>query len=116
MSADDIARNIAKIADRLRDQLADGIEDLVEHIGEESQRICPIEEGTLVKSMTTKVDRAALEAGIGYGSGAAAPYAIRQHEDTSLSHDAGRSAKYLEIPLVTIGTREGLDIIARHVK
>ena len=116
MSADDIARNLDRFTDRLRDQLADGLEDLVEHIGEESQRICPIEEGTLVKSMTTKVDRGELKAGIGYGSGAAAPYATRQHEDTSLSHDAGRSAKYLEIPLVAIGSRDGLNIIGRHVK
>ena len=27
------------------------------------------------------------------------PYAVRQHEDLTLRHDAGRKAKYLEDPM-----------------
>lgn len=72
--------------------------DEAELILGEAIRIVPIEEGVLQDSGRTAVS--GLTAAIGFGAGAAAPYAVRQHEDTTLRHDAGRQAKYLEQPLM----------------
>lgn len=116
MSADDIARAIKKAADRIREGLADGLEDLSENILEEAQRIVPIEESTLSKSGMAITDREGLKATISFGSGAAAPYAVIQHEDTSFKHDEGRQSKYLEQPFVKISDDKGLDILADAVK
>ena len=44
------------------------------------------------------------------------PYAIRQHEDLSYKHDAGRKAKYLEDPLNAAAKGPAKKIIERHLK
>lgn len=51
----------------------------------------PIEEGTLERSGRV-TDDGREEVAVSYDT----PYARRQHEDMSLHHDAGRSAKFLE--------------------
>jgi len=51
----------------------------------------PLEEGTLERSGRV-TDNGKDEVAISYDT----PYARRQHEDMTLRHDAGRSAKYLE--------------------
>ncbi|MFG3037781.1 hypothetical protein ACGFYZ_12815 [Streptomyces sp. NPDC048330] len=66
-----------------------------EHLLTESRRVVPIEEATLERSGVASVDEAALTAGVSYDT----PYAVRQHEDMTLRHDNGRSAKFLERPL-----------------
>lgn len=78
-----------------RDGAVRGLRLAAEHVLERSRRRVPIEEGTLERSGVASVDEQALTAGVSYDS----PYAIRQHEELSYRHDAGRSAKYLEGPL-----------------
>lgn len=62
-----------------------------EHILNVSNRQVPHEDGDLERSgvVTEGTD---LEVGISYDT----PYAVRQHEDLSYQHDAGRNAKFLE--------------------
>lgn len=62
------------------------------HVEEESRRLVSIEEGTLQRQTIVSVDEAALRAAVSYDT----PYAVRQHEELSYQHDAGRKAKYLE--------------------
>lgn len=66
------------------------VDDALEYILQESNKIVPLEEGTLKRS--GKVDRDGTQGTVSYDT----PYAIKQHEDRSLSHDHGRHPKYLE--------------------
>lgn len=66
----------------------------MEHIGEVSAQLVPVEEGTLVRSQRITVD--AGEARIGYGTA----YARRQHEELDYRHEHGQ-AKFLEQPMET---------------
>lgn len=79
----------------VRKAAALGLDDGAEHLLEESNRTAPIEEGTLIGSGTTSLDKAQLKAAVAYDT----PYAVRQHEDTRLRHDEGRRAKWLEATL-----------------
>ncbi|MER6196764.1 minor capsid protein [Streptomyces sp. NPDC001586] len=72
-----------------------GLRLAAEHILTESRKRVPIEEGTLERSGTATVDEADLKAAISYDG----PYAVRQHEEMTYRHDAGRTAKYLEGPM-----------------
>ncbi|MFD7067136.1 hypothetical protein ACFV97_07815 [Streptomyces sp. NPDC059913] len=88
-----------------------GLRLAAEHVLEISRRRVPIEEATLERSSVATVDEEALTAGVSYDT----KYAVRQHEDLTLNHDAGRTAKYLEGPLTEEqGTVE--DIIAAQVR
>lgn len=64
-----------------------------EHILGEARQIAPIEEGTLVRSGATAAEG---KSAVVYFD---TPYAVRQHEDMTFRHDAGRQAKYLEDPV-----------------
>ncbi len=78
---------------KLRRACEEALGDAAEHILEEANRTIPIEEGVLTGSGSTDVDGG--KASIFYDT----PYAARQHEDTSLRHDPGRRAKWLELTL-----------------
>lgn len=80
---------------QVRRAAAAALSDGAEFGLEQANRTAPIEEGTLIRSGTTDVDRSALKAVISYDT----PYAVRQHEDTRLRHDSGRRAKWLEATL-----------------
>lgn len=69
-----------------------------ELILEESLRVAPSEDGELARSgtVTSETTAAAAVSAVAYDTG----YAVRQHEQMDLEHDPGRSAKYLEVPLV----------------
>ena len=72
-----------------------GLEDAAEHVlGVSNQRV-PIEEATLERSGRASVDASTLQAAVSYDT----PYAVVQHEDMTLQHDPGRSAKFLETAL-----------------
>jgi len=61
----------------------------------ESNKIVPLEEGTLQGSGFVEVQKTAaghIEAQVAYGT----PYAVKQHEDSTLKHDNGREDHYLE--------------------
>lgn len=69
-----------------------------EHVLSESTKVVPIEEGTLSRSgrATAETQGAAAVAAVSYDT----PYAARQHEELDYRHDEGRTAKYLETPLL----------------
>ncbi|MFE5852015.1 hypothetical protein ACFQ61_02145 [Streptomyces sp. NPDC056500] len=83
------------IAEQLRAAAARGLRIGAEHVLEVSRQRVPIEEATLERSGTATVDEDSLTAAVAYDT----PYAVRQHEDMTLRHDPGRTAKYLEGPL-----------------
>lgn len=78
-----------------REGAARGLRLAAEHVLEQARARVPIEEGTLERSGVASVDEQALTAAVSFDQ----PYAVRQHEDMSLRHDNGRTAKYLERPL-----------------
>ncbi|MFS0695129.1 minor capsid protein [Streptomyces nitrosporeus] len=82
-----------------------------EHVLQVSRARVPIEEGTLERSGTATVDEDELTGAIAYDT----PYAVRQHEEMDYRHDAGRTAKYLELPMAEEGTAVG-EIIAAQVR
>ncbi|MEV5086877.1 hypothetical protein AB0N18_02820 [Streptomyces griseoincarnatus] len=65
-----------------------------EHLLGVSRDRVPIEEGTLERSGTVTADEANGAAAVSFDT----VYAVRQHEDMTLRHDAGRTAKFLEDP------------------
>lgn len=71
-----------------------GLRKAAEHLLGESRQQVPLEEATLERSGTTSVDAGQLQAAVSYDT----PYAVRQHEELTYRHDAGRKAKYLEDP------------------
>jgi hypothetical protein len=100
MSGDGVAAfagRLAIIAAQTREAALEGLGDWAEYVLEQSSRIVPIEEGTLQNSGTTAVDAGTMTAAVGYGRGAAAAYAVIQHEKP-MNHDAGRSDHYLSDP------------------
>lgn len=69
----------------------------------------PIQEATLEHSGVASVD--GLKAAVSYDT----PYAKRQHEDMTLRHDAGRSAKFLEKALTESG-QDVMDLVAAEIR
>lgn len=75
-----------------------GVLKAAEHVLQISNQRVPIEEGTLERSGAASAE--GLKGTVSYDT----PYAVRQHEDMSYRHDAGRQAKFLESALT--GERE----------
>jgi hypothetical protein len=72
----------------------EGVQKGLEHVLTESNKIIPLDEGTLERS--GRVDRDGLEGTISYDT----VYARRQHEELTWKHAPGRQAKYLETALL----------------
>ncbi|RJO69772.1 hypothetical protein D5S18_28130 [Nocardia panacis] len=77
--------------------LEEGLFQAAEVLLAQSNALVPIEEGTLQNSGTAEVRDG--KGRVGYNT----PYALRQHEDLTLRHPNGRTAKYLEKPLNQFG-------------
>lgn len=77
---------------RGRARAAIGLQKALEHILAESNKMVPLEEGTLMRSGKVAMDAEALVGAVSYDS----PYAVRQHEEVTWRHAPGRQAKYLE--------------------
>lgn len=77
----------------IEEAVARGLQAGADLLLDESNRLAPIETGDLIRSGRAVADEE--EATVGYNT----PYAVRQHEDLSYRHDAGRQAKYLETAL-----------------
>ncbi|GMA31601.1 hypothetical protein [Litorihabitans aurantiacus] len=73
-----------------------GLANAAEVVLAASREVVPIEEATLSRSGASSVDEAEMVAAVSYDT----PYAVIQHERTDFRHDAGRTAKYLEAPLL----------------
>ncbi len=69
-----------------------GVALAAEHLLGVANEKVPIEESILLKSGTVSTDPAKFTAAVSYDT----PYAARQHEDMTLRHDQGRTAKWLE--------------------
>lgn len=82
-----------------------------EHLLGEALKIIPIEDGTLGNSGKVSVDSEGSRAAVSFNT----VYAVRQHEDLTFKHDAGRRAKYLETPMNTEGAVIGA-LVAGAVK
>lgn len=72
----------------------EGVQRALENVLTESNKIIPLDEGTLERS--GRVDRDGLEGTISYDT----VYAARQHEELTWRHAPGRQAKYLETALL----------------
>lgn len=75
-----------------------GLAQAAEFVLGESRKVVPIEEGTLERSgrVTMLTENGEPVAAISYST----PYARRQHEELTWRHDPGRTAKYLERPML----------------
>lgn len=93
----------------VRAAAADGLLDAVEFLGDQSDRTAPIEEGTMIRSRVSSIDRGKLRGAVSYDT----PYAARQHEDLTLRHDEGRRAKYLEQAFKEDGQRALTHVAAK---
>jgi len=90
----DITWHGEEIGAAIRAAAANGLGLAAEHLLQASRALVPLEEGTLERSGVASVDADSLSATVSYDTA----YAVVQHEDLSLRHDAGRQAKYLEQP------------------
>ncbi|MGI5252775.1 hypothetical protein [Actinacidiphila glaucinigra] len=90
--------NGPQVLAQLRAAEVRGVQLATEHVLERSRDRVPIEEGTLERSGVASVDDEGdqVTGAVSYDQ----PYAVRQHEDMTLRHDQGRTAKYLEGPLL----------------
>lgn len=73
----------------------EGLQAALENILTESNRLVPLDEGTLERSGRVQIDEQAMRGIVSYDT----PYAMRQHEELSWNHAPGRQAKYLETAL-----------------
>ena len=81
-----------RVKTKNREGAVEGLTLGVEHVGQVADSHVPHEEGTLERSRKSTVDPDALRGCVSYDT----PYAVAQHEDLTLAHDDGRTAKYLE--------------------
>jgi hypothetical protein len=84
-----------EILAKLRDAEMDGLELAAEHLLQVSSSLAPHEEGDLERSGEVSTDAGQHAVAVSYDR----PYAVRQHEEMTWRHDAGRTAKYLERPM-----------------
>jgi hypothetical protein len=82
----------AQVTKRMHDAAAQALSDIAEDDLRETLLVVPIEEGTLGRSGFVEVDTGNLTAQVAFDT----PYALRQHEDPTLRHDAGRKDHFLE--------------------
>lgn len=81
-----------RIATRAREGANRGLRLGGEHVLGQARAHVPIEEATLERSGRVSTDTTRLAAAVCFDT----PYAVVQHEDLTLAHDPGRTAKYLE--------------------
>lgn len=84
--------DLGKLRADVRAAAKEALFDAGQIILAESDQHVPIEEGTLSRSGHVSEDDQHLRVAVSYDT----PYAVVQHEDMTLNHDAGRTAKYLE--------------------
>lgn len=82
----------AAVNNQIRDLIAQALKDVGDNCLEEANRTIPLEEGVLQDSGFVEVDVHALEGQVAYST----PYAVVQHEDSTLTHDPGREDHWLE--------------------
>lgn len=100
----EIYKNLGLIEEEITAAAFKGIKKLAEVILGESQKLVPVDTGTLKNSGTTRSNKLEKSVTISYNT----PYARKQHEDNTLNHPRGGQAKYLERPFnEKVGEAEG---------
>jgi hypothetical protein len=110
-----VAAAVQRLRGHVDQAVLDGLFDVGENILQAASQVVPIEEGTLLRSGLSVVDPGALEVLVGFGSGAASAYALRQHEDTTYRHDPGRTSHYLSGPAAA-QAGNNMAIMAKHLR
>lgn len=100
-----------EVKKQLRAAAARGLGLAAEHIMGEAKKTVPLEEGTLERSHATSVDEKKLRAAVS----ADTPYAAVQHEDMTLNHNQGRTAKWLENAMNS-EAKQASEIIAKTIR
>lgn len=103
----------AEAAAKMNATLKQGLFEEAQIVFRNSQRLVPVDSGTLRRSgilFPPKQEGNQIIVEMGYG-GAASAYAMRQHEEQSFKHKSGKSWKYLEIPV-----REAIPKIQESLK
>ena len=99
---DHLAKKLALVPDQVRLELSRGLYQQALLMFAESQRIVPVDTGTLARSGVVEPPNpsaAKPEVIIGYG-GLAKAYALVQHENLDYRHKSPGQAKYLEQPVL----------------
>lgn len=90
----ELYKNLGILEDEIQKEALKGVRKLANNILAESQKIVPVDTGTLMKSGAVSTDESTKIITISYNT----PYARKQHEDNTLKHPKGGEAKYLERP------------------
>jgi hypothetical protein len=85
--------NDTKAIKLMENALTSGIKDACEYILQETNKIAPINEGTLIRSGNIDVESTPKPKGCIYYD---TPYAVRLHENPEYSFQNNRKGKYLE--------------------
>lgn len=101
----------AHLTGEIRKAAAEALRDIGDNCLEEANRIIPLEEGIMQDSGFVEVDATALEGQVAYST----PYAVKQHEDPTLTHDPGREDHWLE-KTVDRNRAEYAEYMARKVR
>lgn len=84
------------VTERMRAGGVHGLELAAEALLQKTRARVPLEEGTLERSGVASVDESRLTGAVSYDT----VYAVYQHEKLELRHAPGRTAKYVEEPLL----------------
>lgn len=87
-------KNLGLLEEEIEKAALKGVRKLAEVILGESQKLVPVDTGTLKDSGLVATDKKNQIVTIAYNT----PYARKQHEDSTLNHPKGGQAKYLERP------------------
>lgn len=90
----ELYKNLGLLEDEIQTAAFKGMRKLANNILAESQKIVPVDTGTLKESGNVSSDKNTNIVTISYNT----PYARKQHEDNTLNHPKGGEAKYLERP------------------
>lgn len=102
---------LGRLAGQLRQEAALAVEEIADEVLARSTQRVPHETGDLQDSGQVSVEPGNLRAAVSYDT----PYAVVQHEDMTLQHDAGRSAKYLETAMNEVAGGPAERIIRRRL-
>lgn len=95
--ASQVIDNLGELGAAWADKILKGLQDAGEYILGEAVDIVPLDTSDLSNSGRAMVDEANFRCVISFNT----PYAVEQHENMTYAHAPGRTAKYLEIPLMT---------------
>jgi len=87
-----LVNGLGEVTKKIAEARNRGLSVAGEHVLGVSNKQVPLEEGDLARSGAVSQDETTGKTAISYDT----PYAVRQHEDMALKHDAGRNAKFLE--------------------